>query len=70
MEKEMLNENNLEEVSGGGKVTLILTKSELIDLKKANLIKDDGKIDPAKIPEIKAFLELLGRTEPLHIIYY
>lgn len=68
MEKEMLNESDLEEISGGG-MTLVLNESECTALQKAGFLHR-GKINPDDIEDIREFLRLLGKTEPLHIIYY
>lgn len=68
MEKEMLNDNDLEEISGGG-VTLILNEKECTALQRAGFLHG-GKINPDDIEDIREFLRLLGKTDPLHIIYY
>ena len=71
-EKEMLNDNDLEEISGGGLgggVTLVVTKKECIALQTAGFLHG-GMADPNDIDDINKFLKLLGRTQPLQVLYY
>lgn len=67
MEKEILLESDLDEVSGGGYV-LMLSKKQYDAIKEAGFIRL-GRIDQNDIPGIQAYLKDIGYTDSLNIRY-
>ena len=67
MEKEILLESDLDEVSGGGYV-LMLSEKQYNAIKEAGFIRL-GRIDQNDIPGIQTYLKDIGYTDSLNIRY-